>query len=385
MRKFFKVFFITFLCVLLLVVLFVGSLVTTIAIQGYSQEKACFEEQIQRLSELETAYASDGMAKIDESSFCNFDLAEVNSIKYNRLRELGSHNSYKKQYSSSAQFATKLFFPLAGQDPNQSDYFHESFTDQLNSGLRSFELDIAKQKDKKGEKLVVQHAPLMDGNSWSINLALGLKEVALWSQYNPSHMPITILLEIKKDFLLKPGISKMSNEDLTLLESIVTENLGASLFSPSDMLGDYTTFKGLRQANGFPTLDKMQGKVLILLHPGILTEAQLEKNYADTKIFAVSDDVDITDNDPKSDDNDALFLLDNDPFQSERIAINVNKKFIVRTRIDYYGNYDKDRYAAAIASNAQILSSDYLPRVNPIEGQYVCLLPNNKTMSLVPQ
>ncbi|MBE0700348.1 MAG: hypothetical protein IH571_01550, partial [Acholeplasmataceae bacterium] len=73
----------------------------------------------------------------------------------------------------------------------------------------------------------------------------------------------------------------------------------------------------------------------------------------------------------------ASFVVHNDP-QIEVISNLVNQNYIVRTRIDANLIYDEQNYNDAIASGAQILSSDFLIARKDLAEEQRIYLPNNK-------
>jgi hypothetical protein len=73
-------------------------------------------------------------------------------------------------------------------------YSNPTLTEQLNAGVRNFELDL--HFDAEG-RVLVYHVPAVDSETVCICLASCLAEIRTWSDAHPSHLPITVLLEIK--------------------------------------------------------------------------------------------------------------------------------------------------------------------------------------------
>lgn len=371
MRKIIKRTVLVIVALIMIFLLFIGGLALSAVIQGNSQEADNARQQVARIEALEADYADGSAVKVNEESFLGFEYSDIGNIRYNSLRTLGSHNSYKKEYSTSAKLFSKIAFPIIGMGANDSDYYHENFTDQLNMGLRTFELDIAKYTSDDGDYITAIHAPYFDGNSWASDFSLALKEFALWSRYNAGHMPITLLLEVKTDFLLRPSIKALKDEDVEFIENIITEALGDRLMTPSDMLAlsGAESIADMRESGTYPYLNQMTDKIMCILHPGSLSDGYSERGVDKAKMFLAG-----------SKYSDSVFDVLNNPNQVERIQKQVDAGFIVRTRMDEYSRYSDEKHHNALLSKAQILSSDYVPRVNPKAGEYVCVLTGGKTM-----
>lgn len=67
--------------------------------QVQEQKQIDIQEQLDRIEQLEKDYKSGNYSKVDENSFCDFDLdkACADGVKYNEVSFLGTHNSYQKE------------------------------------------------------------------------------------------------------------------------------------------------------------------------------------------------------------------------------------------------------------------------------------------------
>ncbi|MBQ7596647.1 MAG: hypothetical protein IJU45_08290 [Clostridia bacterium] len=317
-------------------------------------------DQVQRIEALETQYADGEIAPVDEQSVYDGDLKSdlESGVRFNELSFVATHNSY--QTESLPEFRgiyhnlSKLTFGLVKDKKSSLD--SETLTQQLSVGIRSFEMDIETKVTGNDISFVCMHSPVTDMTTNSYDFALALKEIYMWSENNPSHLPVTIIIEPKKMTLpvndLKPFKLKYAKE----LDSFLRNALGEKLLTPADILGSYESFGQMRANNGWPQIKDMLGKVLVLLHDTTVTEKyiKLDKSVKTQAMFPM-----LRYNDRKRDC--ASFLLINDPDDalkhSEEIVDEYN--LIMRTQADTYTNYSDERLDKALRSRAQIMSTDY--------------------------
>ncbi|MPM66338.1 hypothetical protein SDC9_113245 [bioreactor metagenome] len=226
-----------------------------------------------------------------------------------------------------------------------------------------------------GGNLRVCHIPIFDMNSSCYDLKTALKEIKMWSDNNPSHLPITILIEPKVAFLNEGTIfHQFSLADAKLLDTDLAEGLGDSLYTPQDMMKGYTSFTQLRETIGSVPLEETLGKVLVIFHPSAVTNDYYaaDESLMTQKMFpSVSPDKE-----------NALFVLENDPY-SENIASLVAQNYIVRTRADSFLFYSNEKREKAVESGAQIISSDYPPSDTATQNNdYIAYLKDRFTIIL---
>ncbi len=321
------------------------------------------EEQKTRIAALETAYENGEIAPVDENLFFDGDLeAELNSgIKFNELRYIATHNSYQTEgteeictiYSSLSE----LTFGLLG---SEAGFKRETVTEQLNNGVYSLELDI-ETFDRNGEiSFTCMHSPKTDMATSCYDFALTLKEIAMWSDNNPDHLPVTIIVEPKTLVFALKDMKSFKLEYAQAFDALLREQLGDKLFTPDDMLRDYPTFAALRADDGWCEVKDMLGKVLILLHDCSVTQKYIK---SDPSLRSLAMFPMLRKNDVERDC--ASFILVNDAKQAHSLSGELieDGKFIVRTRADSYGAINKENSALAIESSAQIVSTDY-PVIN---------------------
>ena len=149
----------------------------------------------------------------------------TSGVRLNQIQVIGSHNSYHVRAHDSLRAV------LASRSPETAqalDYTHPPLTDQFSRlGIRQIELDCFADPDgglyahPKGVEWVkraglppvpnhdpegrlrqpgfkVMHVPDIDYFSTVPTLRVALQQVFDWSEQHPGHIPIFILLELKK-------------------------------------------------------------------------------------------------------------------------------------------------------------------------------------------
>lgn len=330
--------------------------------------EASMAAQSERMTALRAVYSDEAYAPVNESAVTGFNVekAVADGVKFNEVAYIGTHNSYQLAADDSyAQIYRKLSDATFGLVSDQTaDYNSETLTEQFNTGIRSIELDIETRVIDGKASFICTHEPGFNMNSSCADFALALEEIKLWSENNPGHLPITVIIEPKKVFI-PVNDTVYFNPDYALeLDSLLREALGSTLLTPADMLGSYSDFAAMRNNNGWLPLGDTLGKVLVLLHDTTITSSYINadktiKTQAMFPMLRYSD----------RDKSYASFLLLNDSSDALVHAGELvdNGKFIVRTRADSFGYIDEDERAAAIKSGAQIISTDYPPRS---DGQY---------------
>ncbi len=321
------------------------------------------EEQKAHIAALEAAYANGKIAPVDENLFFDGDLeAELNGgLKFNELRYIATHNSYQTEATEEIKTLynslSELTFGLIG---NEADFKRETVTEQLNNGIYSLELDI-ETFDRNGEiSFTCMHSPKIDMTTSCYDFALTLKEIAMWSDNNPNHLPVTIIIEPKTLILALEDMKSFNLKYAQAFDNLLRQQLGDKLFTPDDMLRDYTSFAALRADDGWCEVKDMLGKVLILLHDCSVTEKYIK---SDSSLRSLAMFPMLRESDVERDC--ASFLLINEPDDAYSLSQELIKdgKFIVRTRADSFGAINKEDSAHALESSAQIVSTDY-PVIN---------------------
>jgi len=312
-------------------------------------------------------------------------LAAGDSVKLNQVQVIGTHNSY---HAGLAPSEAKLLEQRNPKLYQALEYRHRPLDEQLSSGVRQIELDIyadseggryahpigldavaaaglPKDPDFDPEGLMskpgfkVMHVQELDYRSTCQQLIACLKIVRAWSQEHPDHVPIFILLETKQADL-PPQYHARSPEKFatTTFDALDAEIRSVfksgEMITPDQVRGKHATLEEAVLRNEWPTLAAARGKVVFLMDQRPVGPVYLEGHPAlrGRLIF--------TNAEPGQ--PDCAFTEENDGAQEE-IAALVRKGYLVRTRTDadtkQARTNDTSRREIALASGAQLLSTDY--------------------------
>lgn len=157
----------------------------------------------------------------------------------------GTHNSYHVR-------------PLVPFDASH-DYTHEPLDIQLDAqGVRAFELDVHKGLSD----FEVYHISVIDAVSTCPTLKACLGTIRGWSLAHPAHLPIVVWIEIKDS----TGGLPIGAGDLDALDDTIRGVLAPDhLFTPDDLQGAHDSPRAALEADGWPTLAVLRGKILVVL------------------------------------------------------------------------------------------------------------------------
>ncbi len=351
--------------------------------QVQQQKQIDIQEQLDRIEQLESNYKSGNYTKVDENSFCDFDLdkACADGVKFNEVSFLGTHNSYQKECVPARQklFQNASIVTFGLVKAQKTTFSSDYLTDQFNLGIRSIELDVETVVKDGKTSFVCSHAPVLDMPTHCYDFSLALKEIKLWSDANPNHLPITIIIEPKKSFIPEKNMRYFTCAYANELGKQAQDILGDALLTPADMIGDHSSFKEMREADDWMTLSETRGHVMILLHDTTVTDKYIEQDTSvKTQTMFPMLRYDSRDKDYAS------FLLINKPSDIEVQADEVlAKKLIVRTRSDNFGSYNESDSQIALSSGAQIVSTDYPPKADMSKAERVVTFDGGYTVSIV--
>lgn len=362
---------IKYITALLSVILFVFVGLPDTIEQNLSEREKNIAQQIQRIESLSEAYASGDYVKVNESKLAGFDVnkAYADGVKFNEVAYVATHNSYQLRSVEAYRkiyrdLETVTFGLVSGDAPL---YSCDSLTQQFNVGIRSIELDIETVADGDDVSFVCSHSPLIDMNSTCYDFELALKEIKMWSDANPGHLPITVIVEPKKVFIPDDGMRFFNFEYAERLDGLVRDTFGEKLITPADMMGDYGSLKEMREADGWLTLRECAGKVVVLLHDTSATGKYISQDET-IRTQAMFPMLRYADRDKSY----ASFLIVNDTEKALKYKDELifEKNLIVRTMLDTYGSYNEEDRSRAFESCAQILSTDYPPRTDMTDVDY---------------
>lgn len=362
-------------------------------------------------------------------------------LKLNQIQVVGTHNSYS-QPADPRVFAVmkpliqptldgmmKMMPPamaarMADEHPNPLgadlqaglEYVHPPVEMQLRAGLRSLEFDLNVDHEggrfsdplayrllrEKGAKdlaplysdalkepgLKTLHAVDIDFRSSCPTFRLCLQQMRSWSDANPGHSPVFVLLEPKFNSLagFAPGATKLIPFDAKAfaeMDASIGEILGRDkVVAPDDLRGQHETLEKAALAGAWPTVGQARGKfVFLMIVPGMNLAAF--KPYLDGhpnlegRLAFVQGEPGMA--------HAAFVMVDNALTRGGEIKELVKAGRLVRSRsdIDTYEARQNDtaRRDAALASGAQVVSTDYpwAPNifgnayaVSPFDGGFRC-------------
>lgn len=316
------------------------------------------------------------------SAIVGITMLHAESPALNDIQVIGSHNSYHQAPPAAVMDVITKF----NKNASEWDYTHPSLTEQLQKhNIRQFEFDIYADPDgglyaaplavklatlarkpipkfdptgllkKPGFKML--HVPDIDCWSTTPTLKLGLQELITWSQANPGHFPIMVLIECKDQPHppLPTRSAPFTREVLmTLEEEILAVIPPSHILRPDDVRRDEKNLPDSIKKHGWPSLESLRGKFIFALdNTNKVRDQYLESNPAleDRLMFTSATTVDEA--------HAAWFKRNNPVREFDDIQKLVRSGFLVRTRADT-GSENPLMREKALASGAQWVSTDHL-------------------------
>lgn len=339
----------------------------------------------------------------------------VGELRFNEVQYVGTHNSYhiapwpelgrlamERGYAEDSEWtARRLMIAL--------DFTHPALTEQLNMGLRQFEIDV--HADPKGGKFqnpghldVLRRAtgrPFddfdptrrlsepgfkvfhggLDMRSRCFLLRDCLAELKKWSDAHPRHFPIVIHIEAKDgakapldSSYSNPGEPPFTSSDWSALENEIVAVLGADrIVTPGEVQGSAKDMATAIKRVGWPKLDQMAGRfVLLLLNKKEQTESYLRaEGQLSHRLFFTSQAID---------SKSAAWFRIPDPAYP-KLGVLINKRRLVTVQADthtYEARTGKGvRRDTAFASGAQFILTDF-PARDPRFTDYAVQFPGGR-------
>lgn len=329
------------------------------------------------------------------SELPDHELALDDRLRMNEIQVIGTHNSYKRPLPPDELAAHRDVDPAGAAS---IDYAHRPLGEQLDMGLRSLELDV--YSDPQGGRFLhppgaqrrgyrappwnatesaqmrepgfkVMHLADIDFRSTCVSLRACLAIARDWSQAHPRHVPILVLINAKDG----PGGAgstpplRFDAQAFDALDAEIRAWIPASqLLVPDDVQGDAPTLRTAVRSRGWPTLAQARGRLLFALDEGagkVAIYRGHRRSLEGRAMFV---------NSAEEDSPAAAYLTLNDPVADGcRIARALANGYLVRTRADAdtveARSGDTRRRAAAFATGAQVVSTDY-PSRYPHVGSY---------------
>lgn len=324
-------------------------------------------------------------------------------VRVNELQVIGTHNSYHIEPEPDLLAAINNFSPALAQS---LEYTHRPFAEQLERGARQLELDVF--ADPEGGRyasraglialgrdpnsglpelqepgLKVLHVQDLDFQTHCLRFVDCLSQLKVWSDANPKHLPILVLVEAKEDVIPDPlqlGFVEPLPFDAALLDGIDTEIRSVfptrQLITPDDVRGSRPTLEEAVLQRGWPRLYETRGKFFFaLINRGATRDLYVQDHasLAGRVMFVNSD----------RGRPEAAFFNRDDPLQArDEIRELVRAGYLVRTRADIdtldarAGSYE--RQTVAFESGAQFISTDYLVPDPDFATGYLTTLPGGQ-------
>ena len=326
-------------------------------------------------------------------------------MRLNHVQVLGTHNSYHIEPRPPLLEFIGTIDPAAAS----MEYTHRPLDEQFGLlGIRQVELDVFADPDGDlfalplgalvfpenppnpdpvepellAPGLKVLHIQDIDFETTCLTFVSCLQTIKAWSDANPGHLPLMVLVEAKDDPLIIPpgvlppglpppampvpfGAQKLDGIDAGI-RSVFPDD---QLITPDDVRGERGTLEEAVLKDGWPTLNESRGRLLFALdNTDVKRDLYLDGHPS------LEGRVMFTSSPPGS--PESAFVKVNDPLGNEAfISELVAAGYIVRTRADANTlearSGDTVRRDAALASGAQFVSTDY-PEPNPdFSGYFV--------------
>jgi len=303
-------------------------------------------------------------------------------VRLNQVQVIGSHNSYHLVASPEESELRRSFI---GDEEDKLLYNHAPLKHQFgHQKVRQIELDLFADAqgglyaspllrsatgggpydpamNDPGTKVL--HVQDVDYRSNCLSLVTCLKKLRRWSDANPTHLPIAVLLELKDEPLDIGDFPFVIPEpfDVAALATVDAEIRSVfsprRIISPDDVRGTRPTLEAAVLNEGWPTLRESRGKVMFLMDNGgeyRTRYLQGHPNLEGRPIFTNA----------LPGEPDAAFVKMNDAkADGDAIRDLVAAGYVVRTRADAdtleARAEDTSTRDAALASGAQWVSTDY--------------------------
>jgi len=234
--------------------------------------------------------------------------------------------------------------------------------------------------------LKVLHLWKLDQRSNCLTLTQCLTEIRRWSDQHPKHAMLTVIINpndidaAHRDSAPEP----MSAASLDELDQTSRTLFGARLITPDEVRAGGTTLREAVLKDGWPTVQAARGRIMMALDVGSVLSDVYRQDHPSLQGRALFGFY------PEGSPEAVLFNISDPRIDGTRIQRLVHEGFIVRTRSDAdtveARNQDYSRLKAAIASGAQIISTDYYPGApDPLGLHFVVSLLSRRAVKQSPQ
>lgn len=308
-----------------------------------------------------------------------------NRVNINEIQTINTHNSYKREISAQEQAAYDRITGKPGDYAGGLAYSHASLYHQFErQNVRGIEVDLYRDPEgglyrhplarkeaglgpledpawsEPGTKVL--HVVDGDYNTTCVKFTGCLEQVKAWSDANPSHVPITIMLELKgsnRTFVAKGGVvaPPWDASGLDGLDAEIRSVFGEDeMITPDDVRRPGLTLNESVTRFGWPTLHDARGQVMFVFNnvgnSSPYTEGRPNLEGRASFVNAAPGEA-----------NAAYRGRDEVVQLFDEIQKLVSQNYIVRTRSDYplstVRSGDTTLIEASLKSGAQLISTDF--------------------------
>lgn len=356
----------------------------------------------------ETA-ACDVKATSASASGCAREWLDAN-VRANQVQSIGTHNSFK-QWISAPEL--DVIREVNAEGALSLEYGHPPLSEQLDAGARQLEIDPYYDPDGglyadplgprnmaargeeippfdatplRGPGLKVFHTPDIDYRSNCLTFVICLEQVKAWSDANPDHTPILMMINTKSSGISWDGAVEVAPWDRAAFDLMDEEILSVlpreRIITPDDVRGDHATLREGVTNGGWPTMAEARGRVIFGIDNGPETTALYAQDHP-----SLEGRLAFINTDPEA--PEAGYFTMNEPIRDQAlITERVAQGFLVRTRADADTREsrtgDTSRLEAALASGAQYISTDYMKPSETFGTGYSVALPDGSTARCNP-
>jgi hypothetical protein len=315
------------------------------------------------------------------------------NLRLNEIQTIGTAESYKLRPSTAILGLIRMGSP---EDAKALDFGEPPIADQLDLGARSLEFDVANDSrgglyahpsgalmamellsdsyihDMSRPGFKVIHILDIDFESSCMTLVDCLQAVARWSRIHPDHLPIVIALRTNDDKTPMPGATHPQKFDASAFDGLDATILSVfrqgEIITPDMVQGSSPSLRDAVRKQGWPMLGSSRGKVLFLLDDSKEKVALYRgaRHSLEKRVMFISTD---------SQSPAAAFVTVEDPTKARgAISQAVKAGFMVHTFADADTKEARAnnlaRFAEALASGAQLISTDFIladPRIGKFQ------------------
>jgi len=318
----------------------------------------------------------------------------TDSLRINQVQVFMSHNSYRlKTYEPLFEKLKTIRHPMCKAFLSRPwDYSHNTSLDSQLSvyGMRGLELDIYHDPDgglfyhRYGNKIIdestdsgiealkkpgikIMHIPDFDYRTQHYTFIDALQTIKKWSDKNPNHFPLFIMVEAKEFHVMKflkkrfcADVLKFTKNAVDSVDLEIKKVFGENsdkIITPDDVRGNFHTLNEAVLKNNWPLLSEARGKIIFVF----MASEKAKENYL-VGHFSLEKRIMFIYSKPGNPEA-AFIKLEKPEKHFSEIQKLVKQGYFIRTRADANtkesrkNNYD--RLNKSLSSGAQLIATDY--------------------------